>query len=155
MYGGSYSFICLLNIPLYSNMVQVHSGWAVSRRGRHNQIAIFYRYLLFTFHILDHCASPFHILIYSALLLSIHSGSLCLIVEYSACPRGMFVMLVVLCLTYNITEFYIVSINFFTAIFLTPPNTCTAYFFCPKKLTSPLAPLLRITGLLDLHGRPG
>ena len=67
----------------------------------------------------------------------------------------MFVMLVVLCLTYNITDFYMFSINFFTAIFLTPPNTFTAYFFCPKKLTSPLAPVLRITGSLALHGRPG
>ena len=64
-------------------------------------------------------------------------------------------MLVVLCLTYNITDFYIVSLNFFTAIFLTPPNTFAAYFFCPKKLTSPLAPLLRIHVMLVLHGRPG
>ena len=45
--------------------------------------------------------------------------------------------------------------NFFTAIFLTPPNTFVAYFFCPKKLTSPLAPLLRIHHQLVLHGRPG
>ena len=46
------------------------------------------------------------------------------------------------------------------------PMTCTEslfnttkyivrLLFLPKNITSPLAPLLRITGVLDLHGRPG
>ena len=79
-----------------------------------------------------HCASPSSILIYSALLLIVHSGSLSYIVEQSACPRGISIIAVVLCLKQYITEFYTYSTNFFTAIFLTPPNTFAAYFFCPK-----------------------
>ena len=78
------------------------------------------------------CRPLCSILIYSALLLSVHSASLSFMVEYGACPRGISIIAVVLCLTHYITDFYTYSTNFFTAIFLTPPNTFAVYFFCPK-----------------------
>ena len=78
------------------------------------------------------CRPLCSILIYSALLLSVHSASLSFMVDHIACPRGISIMLVVLCLTHYITDFYTYSINFFTAIFLATPNTLPAYFFCPK-----------------------
>ena len=78
------------------------------------------------------CRPLCSILIYSALLLSVHSASLSFMVDHIACPRGISIMLVVLCLTHYITDFYTYSTYFFTAIFLTTPNTLPVYFFCPK-----------------------
>ena len=103
--------------------------WVVSRRDRYNQIALCGRYLFFNS---PPCRPLCSILIYSALLLRVHSASLSFMVDHIARPRGILVIAVVLCLTHYITDFYTYSTYFFTAIFLTPPYTLPFYFFCPK-----------------------
>lgn len=147
VHGGLYSFICLLNTLLCSSMVQVRSGWAVSRRDRYNQIAIFYRYLFYTFWILHHYGPHCYILIDSFTTVACPQ-CFTMLNGWIGCLSAGYVRYVS-CFVLN-TQYYrflyiqhkFFYCNFFsTPIYITAKLLYTLLPFCPKKITSPLAPL--------------